>query len=189
VNAISTERLRLVPVDAGNADVLWGMLGRGDLRVYQDLPDVDRAHFRRIVEARPKHLEPGALGRFEWLIYERVGEDAAASALQPQASGWVSLRVQERGGRAEVGYSVIGERRRKGIATESLRALVREGFERGDLTEIRAYCVPENRPSRNVLLNAGFSEGGLVPRGATVRGRSVDVLAFVLSRAAILSER
>lgn len=188
MNIIVTQRLRLVPVGAGNADVLWGMLGRGDLRVYQDLPDVDRAHFRRIVEARPKLLAPGALGRFEWLIYECV-KDAVASAPQTEASGWVSLRVQERGGRAEVGYSVIGERRRKGIATESLRALVREGFERADLTEIRAYCVPENRPSRSVLINAGFREGGLVPRGATVRGQSVDVLTFVLPRAAILSER
>lgn len=170
---IETERLRLVPVRSGGADTLWEMLQRQDLRVYQDLPNVDREQFRRTVANRPASLAARALGRFEWFIYE-IG--------LPEPSGWVSLRMQERDGCGEVGYSVIGERRGNGVATEALRALVREGFERAQLQRIRAFCVPENASSRRVLENAGFSEDGLLRHGATVAGRSVDVLTYVLER-------
>lgn len=156
--------------------MLWEMLQRRDLRVYQDLPDVDRAQFRRIVANRPSRLAPRALGRFEWFIYER-------SISQP--SGWVSLRIQERDGRGEVGYSVIGERRGQGVATEAVKALVREGFEQASLLNIRAFCLPENTSSRHVLGNVGFVEDGLLRHGATVGGRAVDVLTFVLARRAI----
>lgn len=173
VRVIETERLRLVPVRSDGADALWEMLQRRDLRVYQDLPDVDRAQFRRIVANRPMRLVPHALGRFEWFIYEGNA---------PEPSGWVSLRMQERDGRGEVGYSVIGERRGNGVATEAVRALVSEGFARARLQTIRAFCLPENASSRRVLENVGFVENGLLRRGATVGGRSVDVLTYVLER-------
>lgn len=173
MRVIETERLQLVPVRSDGADTLWEMLQRSDLREYQDLPDIDRAQFRRIVANRPMRLVPHALGRFEWFIYE-------GDAHEP--SGWVSLRMQERDGRGEVGYSVVSERRGNGVATEALRALVREGFDRAHLQTIRAFCVPENSSSRRVLQNVGFAEDGLLRNGATVAGRSVDVLTYVLER-------
>ena len=171
---IDTERLRLVPVTVKNANVLWNVLQQPDLRVHQDLPDVDAEQFGRMVAARPAALRPGAHGRFEWLIYRR-GE--------PDPVGWVSLRIGDRSTTvAEVGYSVLREQRGRGVAVEAVGALIDESFGHGHLRLVRAYCVPENMPSRAVLARTGFERDGVLPNGATVQGRAVDVLAFVIER-------
>lgn len=173
MRSILTERLRLIPVTAENADALWNVLQKPDLRDYQDLPDVDRAQFKRTVAARSRQLQPGSWGRFEWLLYLEGIEEPV---------GWASLRIPERStSTAEVGYSVLREYRGRGIATEALRALVVEAFERLGMRRVRAYCVPDNAASRRVLANAGFAEDGVLPHGATVHGRPVDVLGYVLT--------
>jgi RimJ/RimL family protein N-acetyltransferase len=173
MRTIHTDRLRLVPVTPENADVLWGVLQLPGLREYQDLPDDDLPHFQKLVAARPASLEPGTSGRFEWLIYlEGVREPV----------GWASLRVGDRASSAEIGYSVVAEYRGRGIATECVRALLREAFEYVHLRRVRAYCVPENAASRAVLATIGFEDDGVLPRGASVQGRPVDVLAFVMER-------
>ena len=175
MRTITTERLRLVPVVPENASALWDLLQQPDLREYQDLPDVDNVQFRRNVAARPRTLEIGIWGRFEWLIY-------LASVATPV--GWGSLRIGERTTfAAEVGYSVVREYRGRGIATEAVEALVDEAFARLHMRRVRAYCVPGNASSRAVLARAGFEDDGILPHGATVQGQPVDVLGFVLERA------
>jgi RimJ/RimL family protein N-acetyltransferase len=174
MHTIVTERLRLVPVTLENADELWSVLQQPDLREYQDLPEVDRAQFRRMVAARPRTLHPGAWGRFEWLIKLDVTDSAI---------GWASLRIGERStATGEVGYSIVRERRGHGFASEALRGIVEEVFSKLDMRKVRAYCVPDNTPSRRVLENAGFEQDGVLPHGATVHGKPVDVLGFVLER-------
>ena len=174
MRTLVTERLRLVPVTSYNAAALWQMLRQPGLREFQDLPDVDLVQFGRMVAARPQRLEPGAWGRFEWLIFiEGVGE----------AVGWASLRVGERvNSSAEIGYSIVQAYRGRRIATEAVHALASEAFSCLLLRKLRAYCVPENVPSRAVLANAGFEEDGVLPHGATVGGQPVDVLGYVLAR-------
>ncbi len=166
--------MRLVPVTPDNSELLWKVLQQPDLREYQDLPEVDRAQFRRMVAARPRNLVPGSWGRFEWLLYLEGVADAI---------GWASLRIPERSTTAgEVGYSVVREYRDRGLASEALRAIVDESFTRLHMRKVRAYCVPDNVASRRVLANAGFEEDGVLPHGATVHGKPVDVLGFVLER-------
>jgi RimJ/RimL family protein N-acetyltransferase len=177
VRTIASERLRLVPVRRENAAALWRILQEPALREYQDLPDVDLEQFERMVAARPRELRANAYGRFEWLIY-------LAGVAEPV--GWASLRLAERSaGSGEIGYSVVPGYQGRGIATEAVRALVNEAFARANLRRVRAYCLPENRASRAVLQNAGFTEDGLLAHGATIQGRTVDVLGFVLERSAI----
>jgi [ribosomal protein S5]-alanine N-acetyltransferase len=174
VRTIRTARLRLVPVTAVNAELLWQVLQEPDLRDYQDLPDVDRAQFARVVSARPTRFGPGTVGRFEWLLNFVTGSEPL---------GWVSLRVAESNAfAAEIGYSVMSPYRGRGIATEAVGALVDEGFRRARLREIRAYCLPENLSSRAVLRRTGFEEKGTLARGATVQGKSVDVIVHALER-------
>lgn len=172
MRTLHTERLRLVPVGVENADVLWRLIQQPGLREFQDLPDVDLAQFRRMVGARPTAMEEGAWGRFEWLIFlEGVGEPV----------GWASLRVGDRSATAgEIGYSVVMPYRGRGVATECVRGIVNEAFSRLRLRKIRAYCVPENAASRAVLQRAGFREDGVLAHGATVQGRPVDVIGYVL---------
>ncbi|HEY5426782.1 MAG TPA: GNAT family N-acetyltransferase [Candidatus Tumulicola sp.] len=177
MKTIRSERLRLVPVKPENAEVLWDVLQEPDLRDFQDLPDVDVAQFRRTVAARPPVLEPSAPGRFEWIVYFNEAKRDRAPL------GWVSLRISERTPTtAEIGYSVVRVHRGHGIATEAVAALVDEGFARARLSRIRAYCVPENVSSRTVLRRNGFEDEGIVPHGATVQGRPVDVIAHSLDR-------
>jgi len=174
MRVLTTERLRLVPVTPLNAERLWRMLQQPGLREFQDLPEVDLAQFRRTVAARPHELEPGAWGRFEWMIeLEGVNEPV----------GWASLRVGERASSsAEIGYSVVQSYRGRGIATETVRGLAAEAFMRLQVRKLRAYCVPGNLPSRAVLAHAGFEEDGILPHGATVNGEPVDVIGYVLDR-------
>lgn len=179
MRTIRTRRLRLVPVTSANAGMLWRLLQEPDLRDYQDLPDVDRASFLRVVSARPTHFTPGAIGRFEWLLHSNEQSDPL---------GWVSLRISDANrSTAEIGYSVVRAHRSKGIATEAVAALIEEGFKRARLHEIRAYCLPENLSSRAVLRHNGFDDQGTLARGATVQGKPVDVLVHSLDRTRWLS--
>jgi [ribosomal protein S5]-alanine N-acetyltransferase len=176
MRAILTQRLRLVPVTIANAGVLWQILQEPDLRDYQDLPDVNRAQFLRVVGARPTRLAPGAVGRFEWLLHFTANDDATPL-------GWVSLRITDSNkSTAEIGYSVVLAHRGKGIATEAVAALIEEGFRRARLVELRAYCLPENLASRAVLRHNGFEDAGMLTRGAIVQGRPVDVIVHSLER-------
>ncbi|MDE2482079.1 MAG: GNAT family N-acetyltransferase [bacterium] len=179
MRVLRTERLRLEPATEANATLLWRVLQEPDLREFQDLPDVDAAQFEQIVAARPRRLEAGVSGRFEWLLYlEGV----------PEPAGWVSLRLAERASAtAEIGYSVLREFRGRGVATEAVRAVVGEAFACLSIRRLRAYCVPENTASRRVLERAGFVADGVLPHGATVRGRPVDVMGYIVERDAFSS--
>ncbi len=175
MRTIQTQRLRLVPVTSDNAPLLWDVLQEPDLRDYQDLPEVNRAQFLRAVGARPRRFAPSVVGRFEWLLHYARGDGYPL--------GWVSLRVAESDrAAAEIGYSVVRIHRGKGIATEAVAALIDEGFSSAGLREIRAYCLAENRSSRAVLRHVGFEEEGMLPRGAMVQGKPVDVISHSLKR-------
>lgn len=169
-----TPRLRLIPVTVQNAGALWNVLQQPDLRLYQDLPSVGSAAFTEMVAKRPKKLQPGATGRFEWLVHmTRVRKPV----------GWVSLRIAEREAQAgEIGYSIVREYRGRGVATEAVRMLIDEAFDEGGLARLNAYCVPENAASRRLLDRLGFKYEGILPHGATVSGQPVDVLMHRLER-------
>ncbi len=174
MRTIRTARLRLEPVTAANAGALWDVLQEPELRDYQDLPNVNRAQFVRTVGSRPTRFGPGSTGRFEWLVHPVEGSETL---------GWISLRILESSRTtAEIGYSVVRAHRGKGFATEAVAALVDEGFRRTRVQRMRAYCLPENLPSRAVLRNNGFEDEGMLPHGATVGGKPVDVILHSLDR-------
>lgn len=174
MRTIRTQRLRLVPVTVANAGALWNVLQQPHLRDYQDLPSLGLAAFTDLVGKRPKVLRPGMRGRFEWLIHV----DGTRKPV-----GWVSLRVAERDlVTGEIGYSIMREFRGRGIATEAVRALLEEAFERASLARVNAYCVPENTPSHRLLERLGFRFDGTLPHGATVNGHAVDVLIHTMDR-------
>jgi len=167
--------LRLVPVTPANAELLWRVLQHPDLRVYQDLPNVGAQAFNATVARRSTRLQNGVPGRFEWLIYLSGSRTPA---------GWVSLRIGERDRRsAEVGYTLLREFRARGIATAAVRALLDEAFERIGLARVRAYCVAENEPSLRLLERIGFARESVLPHGAMVNGRAVDVIVHVMESA------
>ncbi len=174
MNRIETARLILEPVTAANAMMLWRIMQSAHLREYQDVPRHTRDEFQRRVEARPKHFDTRALGRFEWLVVARESN---------QAIGWVSLRVGDGGrGTAEIGYSILATHRGTGYASEASGAVVDYAFERSDLRQVDACCVPANAASRRLLARIGFQEIRVQRNGAIVRGRPVDIVIFELQR-------
>jgi RimJ/RimL family protein N-acetyltransferase len=174
MRTLRTDHLRLTPVTAQNAAILWAVLQQPDLRTYQELPNVGAAAFTDMVSKRPRTLRSGASGRFEWLVYIPRNRKPV---------GWVSLRIAERDlGTGEIGYSIVRDFRRRGIATEAVRALLDEAFTQAGLTRVNAYCLPDNKPSRRLLERLGFSSEGVLPRGATVNGHIVDVLMHRIDR-------
>ncbi len=171
---VLTERLALEPVTSVNAVTLWRIMQTGQLREFQDVPRYTREEFERRVAARPKAFDARAVGRFEWLVVLRATK---------RAVGWLSLRVGDQERRsAEIGYSIVNGHRAQGYAGEAARAIVAYAFEESDLREISACCVPANAPSRRLLASVGFVERRLQRNGAIVRGRSVDIIIFELSR-------
>ncbi len=169
--SLRTPRLRLIPVEASNASTLWELMQNQELRTYQDLPDLERLHFTALVTSGRGSFRANKPGRFEWLIEHQ----------NRTVIGWVSLRVGDRSAQSgEIGYSLLAEYRGHGFATEAVKALVEEAFSRGKLRKLRAYCLPENRASRALLRRVGFHEDGILKRGASLRGRAVDVVSYVL---------
>ena len=56
----------------------------------------------------------------------------------------------------EIGWSITPSRWRQGLATEAARAATAWGFEHTGLTEVVAFALPENRPSRRVMEKLGM---------------------------------
>ena len=56
----------------------------------------------------------------------------------------------------EINYYVALQYRRKGFATEALKAVLKFGFDEIKLTRIQGRCGPENVSSERVLRNAGL---------------------------------
>jgi RimJ/RimL family protein N-acetyltransferase len=63
-------------------------------------------------------------------------------------------------GRTEVGYRVEPEYRRKGVATEVVRALFDWANREHGLTRFRASTAPDNLASQAVLARFGFRQAG-----------------------------
>ncbi|HJS50318.1 MAG TPA: GNAT family N-acetyltransferase [Pyrinomonadaceae bacterium] len=81
------------------------------------------------------------------MFWKETGEMIGAAGIQPL----------EDTGEIEVGYSVIKEFWRRGIATESARGWMEFGFNKFGLERIVAVAVVENTASRHVMDKLGMS--------------------------------
>lgn len=60
----------------------------------------------------------------------------------------------------EIGYSILDERRRRGYATEAVRALVEWALAHPDVDRVIASIAPTNEPSLALARRLGFVEVG-----------------------------
>jgi ribosomal-protein-alanine N-acetyltransferase len=69
-------------------------------------------------------------------------------------------------GIVEVGYGIIPEMQKKGIATESVRAVIQWAFSSSKVKKVVAECLEDNVPSIRVLEKLGMrrtgSENGMI---------------------------
>jgi len=75
----------------------------------------------------------------------------------------------------------IGERHaRKGHMYAALRAVLPFVFEVLGLHRLEAACIPENQPSRSLLIKVGFREEGRARRYLQINGEWRDHILFAL---------
>ena len=143
---ISTERLRLIPVTV--ADAADMLAGRHQDRWHPRYPrpdDVDAAALVREGDPwGPRHI-----------VFERL------------AVGSIGCFGPPVDGETEVGCGLVEQVRRRGLATEALRALVAETDRAG--VRLRASVLPGNVAGLRVLAASGFTE----LRGSTEDGELV----------------
>jgi RimJ/RimL family protein N-acetyltransferase len=95
--------------------------------------------------------------------------------------GAIGLRAVDReNGRAEVGYWVGREQRRRGIARRALRLVADWALTQGGLARVAAHAHVENVASHRVAERAGFVREGVLRSYSEIKGERWDQV--VLSR-------
>lgn len=89
---------------------------------------------------------------------DRVLAGTAGFAGPPSADGVV-----------EIGYSVVEEHQRRGIATEAVLGLVQHALRTPAVQRVVAHTLPGLAPSIGVLVKCGFRLAGDGPEPGTIR--------------------
>ena len=87
----------------------------------------------------------------------------------PAVVGWGGFKGPPRDGTVELGNAIAPAREGRGLATDAVRAMVREAFADPDVRAVIAHTLPEPGPSPRVLEKTGFAFAG----DATEKGRAV----------------
>jgi len=80
--------------------------------------------------------------------------------------------------RAEVGYAISSRYWNKGIMTETLKRMLRFGFEAMDLNRIEALCKIENAASEKVMQKCGMKYEGTLREQMFVKGAYQDLKLY-----------
>ncbi len=82
--------------------------------------------------------------------------------------------------RAEIGYDMLPEYRRKGIMNEALSKMIEYLFHDVGLNRIYAYIDPRNLASMNLVESLGFVKEGTLRESTFFRGRFWDDVVYSL---------
>lgn len=89
-------------------------------------------------------------------------------------------RIQPENHRAEIGYMLLPEFHGKGIIPESVKRLIRYGFDDLKLHSIEAVIDPENKASEKVLQKCGFVKEAHFKESELYEGRFLDKVVYSL---------
>ncbi|MEY9949100.1 GNAT family N-acetyltransferase [Kitasatospora sp. GAS1066B] len=94
--------------------------------------------------------------------------------------GDLGVHLHENLRQAELGFTLAPEHQGHGYATEAVRAVLRELFERRGLHRVSAVCDARNRSSAGLLERVGFQLEGRRPEYTWCKGEWTDDLLFGL---------
>ena len=134
--------------------------------------DLSRAAFRRRLIAYARDREAGVA--YPFFVF-RNGDGAL--------SGGITLSNVRRGvaQMGSVGYWCGKPYARNGHTLAAVRALSDFAFRTLGLHRLEAACIPENAPSRRLLVKAGFSEEGFARAYLKINGVWRDHVLFGLT--------
>jgi RimJ/RimL family protein N-acetyltransferase len=115
--------------------------------------------------------EPGRPGWFQYAI-ELKGEGCLV--------GDVGVNLHENRMQAELGCTLATQWQGHGYATEAVRTVLRDLFERRGLHRVSAECDARNLNSARLLERVGFLREGLRPQHTWIKGEWTDDLLYGL---------
>lgn len=177
---LETERLELVPgtgamlrADLAGPAALADALGADVPASWP--PDLyDEPAIRFTLNALEAHPDYAAWG-FHYFVL-RPGAEGARTRTVVGVGGFKGPPLD---GTVEIGYSIVPEFRRRGLATEAVRAFIDRSFADPRVRRVIAETLPELRPSIGVLEKVGMrqigpgSEPGVI-RFEILRGEEED---------------
>jgi ribosomal-protein-alanine N-acetyltransferase len=131
--------------------------------------DLSRAAFRRRLLAYARDREAGVA--YPFFVF-RAEDDAL--------TGGITLSNVRRGvaQMGSVGYWCGKPYTRQGLTLAAVRALSEFAFRTLALHRLEAACIPDNAPSRTLLLKAGFTEEGFARAYLKINGGWRDHVLF-----------
>jgi ribosomal-protein-alanine N-acetyltransferase len=132
----------------------------------------------------PEYLDPASLeftlerlaegaGMAGWWLHFVLLRDAGDGRTLVGSAGFKGPPTAD--GTVEVGYGIVGDHRRRGYASETVRGLLAHAFGRPEVRRTIAETLPDLTPSIGVLQKCGFRLIG--------EGSEPGVLRFELTRA------
>lgn len=144
---LQTERLILRKLSLDDAEEIFFLRSDGEVNRYLDRAravDLDDA----IAFTNKVNI---GIANNKWIYWAVCFKD------NPKLIGTVCLwNLNEEENKAEVGYELIPEYQRKGIAGEALSAVIEFGFSKLELGKIEAYTHKENLASIKLLEKLNF---------------------------------
>jgi RimJ/RimL family protein N-acetyltransferase len=170
---LSTDRLRLRPFAATDADALWSLHSNPRvLRFWDSPPWTDRARAERFLAVSREMADEGTGVR---LAIDRLADE--------EFVGWITLsRWNPTYRSASLGYCFHEAAWGHGYATEAARAVLRWAFDTFDLNRVQAETDTRNLASARVLDKLGFVREGTLREDCVVDGEVSDSWVFGLLR-------
>jgi ribosomal-protein-serine acetyltransferase len=169
---ITSERLSLVPIEAGDAAEIWEVVQSSRAWLQPWLPwvpyqkNVESAH--RFAEASANDWDQGRALRF--VIRPRRGHDLY---------GVVGLEAcVEMHRSCELGYWLRREHTRRGYMTEAAGTCLDLAFRTIGFHRVRVAAATQNQPSLDVIGRLGFQFEGVARHAEWCDGRWLDHAVF-----------
>ncbi len=170
MKALDTLRLRLEPLEASHAPLLFRALQREELYAFiAETPPQSVAALRRRYRRLSSRVSPD--GREAWLNW------ALRSHADGVHVGWVQATVHA-DGTAHVAYVLFVEAWGRGLAREAVASLIAHLGQAWGVRTVRATVDPRNRRSIALLESLGFERGALRRGAEVIHGALADELDY-----------
>jgi ribosomal-protein-alanine N-acetyltransferase len=167
---LETERLRLEPLVASDAEWLFPIMGDPEVMAYWDVPEVDDPDLvGQIVQSQVDAMAEGRA--LHWAMRTLAARDFLGACDLSEIDRWHR--------RAEVGFMLGREAWGQGYALEAMRTVVAFAAANG-LRKLTARTHLGNRRSEALLLRLGFEEEGLLRGHILKDGERRDCRLFGL---------
>ncbi len=165
--------LQLIPLTSEYLEFWHWLYNDPETRRHQPIRPTTLTEQAEMLERFRDHdLGNDTLPAYKWVLLEPKHNRPA---------GIVSFtRLQIDQGIGRIGYSIIPQYWRKGLATAAVRCLVDIVFSHTNTERLEAVCSVNNPASQRVLEKAGFKYEGIRRGYLRIREKRVDHYSFAL---------